>query len=66
MIHVGTARCEFMLRKCELIEIDTNNLLTLFTQLYSNKEVLEKVVIIKADHFDWQVDTEPMESVLIC
>jgi para-aminobenzoate synthetase len=33
--------------------VDTNNLLTLFTQLYSNKEVLEKVVVIKSDAFTW-------------
>jgi hypothetical protein len=33
--------------------IDTNNLLTLFTQMYSNKEVLEKVVVIKMDRFSW-------------
>jgi hypothetical protein len=30
--------------------VDTNNLLT---QLYSNKEVLEKVVVIKSDAFTW-------------
>jgi hypothetical protein len=35
--------------------VDTNNLLTLFTRLYGNKEVLDKVVVIKADHYDWYV-----------
>lgn len=34
---------------------DTNNLLTLFTRLYSNKEVLDKVVVVKADHHTWSV-----------
>lgn len=32
---------------------DTNNLLILFTQLYSDAEVLRKVVVIKADKYDW-------------
>ena len=32
---------------------DTNNLLTLFTKLYSDAEVLDKVVVVKADHFTW-------------
>ena len=36
-----------------LLYSDTNNLLTLFTRLYSNKEVLDKVVVIKADHYEW-------------
>ncbi|WOO84553.1 Para-aminobenzoate synthase [Vanrija pseudolonga] len=31
----------------------TNNLLILFTQLYSDSEVLRKVVVIKADKYDW-------------
>lgn len=34
-------------------KVDTNNLLTLFTRLYGNKEVLDKVVVIKADHYEW-------------
>ena len=32
---------------------DTNNLLTLFTQLYSDEEVLKKVVVVKADRYSW-------------
>ncbi|ORX35180.1 ADC synthase [Kockovaella imperatae] len=32
----------------------TNNLLTLFTQLYSDEEVLRKVVVVKYDHYDWE------------
>ncbi|OCF44981.1 para-aminobenzoate synthetase [Kwoniella heveanensis CBS 569] len=31
----------------------TNNLLTLFTKLYSDAEVLEKVVVVKADKYSW-------------
>ncbi|WVQ64203.1 uncharacterized protein L199_002365 [Kwoniella botswanensis] len=31
----------------------TNNLLCLFTQLYSDAEVLNKVVVIKADKYTW-------------
>ncbi|WWD22621.1 hypothetical protein CI109_107114 [Kwoniella shandongensis] len=31
----------------------TNNLLTLFTQLYSDAEVLDKVVVVKADKYTW-------------
>ncbi|KAK8844826.1 hypothetical protein IAR55_006676 [Kwoniella newhampshirensis] len=31
----------------------TNNLLTLFTQLYTDAEVLNKVVVIKADKYTW-------------
>lgn len=34
---------------------DTNNLLILFTQLYPDSEVLRKVVVIKADKYDWYV-----------
>jgi len=33
--------------------VDTNNLLTLFTALYTDEEVLEKVVVVKADHYTW-------------
>jgi para-aminobenzoate synthetase len=32
---------------------DTNNLLTLFTKLYSDAEVLRKVVVVKADRYSW-------------
>ncbi|KAK4686034.1 para-aminobenzoate synthetase, partial [Tremellales sp. Uapishka_1] len=32
----------------------TNNLLTLFTRLYSDAEVLKKVVVVKADHYTWE------------
>ena len=32
---------------------DTNNLLTLFTKLYSDSEVLKKVVVVKADRYSW-------------
>lgn len=32
---------------------DTNNLLILFTQLYSDADVLRKVVVIKSDKYDW-------------
>jgi len=32
---------------------DTNNLLTLFTKLYSDNEVLRKVVVVKADKYTW-------------
>nr|XP_019013933.1 para-aminobenzoate synthetase [Kwoniella pini CBS 10737]OCF52714.1 para-aminobenzoate synthetase [Kwoniella pini CBS 10737] len=31
----------------------TNNLLCLFTQLYNDVEVLQKVVVIKADKYNW-------------
>ncbi|RSH84052.1 Protein phosphatase PP2A regulatory subunit B [Saitozyma podzolica] len=31
----------------------TNNLLTLFTKLYSDAEVLRKVVVVKADRYSW-------------
>ncbi|WVQ94380.1 hypothetical protein IAU59_001459 [Kwoniella sp. CBS 9459] len=31
----------------------TNNLLTLFTKLYSDAEVLAKVVVVKADKYTW-------------
>ena len=34
---------------------DTNNLLTLFTKLYSDSEVLKKVVVVKADRYSWWV-----------
>lgn len=34
---------------------DTNNLLILFTQLYSDADVLRKVVVIKSDKYDWCV-----------
>lgn len=37
----------------KLMDADTNNLLTLLTQLYYDAEVMEKVVVIKADHFTW-------------
>nr|XP_019048087.1 para-aminobenzoate synthetase [Kwoniella bestiolae CBS 10118]OCF27017.1 para-aminobenzoate synthetase [Kwoniella bestiolae CBS 10118] len=39
----------------------TNNLLCLFTHLYSDAEVLQKVVVIKADKYTW---TEFQEQVL--
>ncbi|WWC90289.1 uncharacterized protein L201_005222 [Kwoniella dendrophila CBS 6074] len=39
----------------------TNNLLCLFTQLYSDAEVLQKVVVIKADKYTW---SEFQEHVL--
>lgn len=38
---------------CAELTTDTNNLLILFTQLYSDAEVLRKVVVIKADKYDW-------------
>ncbi|WVQ82863.1 hypothetical protein IAT38_004998 [Cryptococcus sp. DSM 104549] len=31
----------------------TNNLVTLFTQIYSDEEVLKKVVVVKADKYTW-------------
>ncbi|WVF66767.1 hypothetical protein IAT40_001509 [Kwoniella sp. CBS 6097] len=31
----------------------TNNLLTLFTKLYGDAEVLQKVVVVKADRYSW-------------
>lgn len=37
----------------ELKFLDTNNILTLFTKLYSDDEVLKKVVVIKADKYSW-------------
>lgn len=40
-------------RSCSELTTDTNNLLILFTQLYSDAEVLRKVVVIKADKYDW-------------
>jgi para-aminobenzoate synthetase len=33
--------------------VDTNNILTLFTKLYSDEEVLKKVVVIKHDRYTW-------------
>jgi hypothetical protein len=42
-------------RRNQSLTRQTNNLLILFTQLYSDSEVLRKVVVIKADKYDWYV-----------
>ncbi|RXK38379.1 para-aminobenzoate synthetase [Tremella mesenterica] len=42
----------------------TNNLLTLFTQLYSDEEVLKKVVVVKADRYTWdEFQTQVIPSI---
>ncbi|ORY26958.1 ADC synthase [Naematelia encephala] len=44
----------------------TNNLVTLFTKLYSDTEVLEKVVIVKADQYDWTTFKDEILPNLDC
>ncbi|WVR03036.1 hypothetical protein IAU60_000025 [Kwoniella sp. DSM 27419] len=44
----------------------TNNLLTLFTKLYSDAEVLEKVVVVKADRYTWSEFRETVLPTIDC
>lgn len=49
-----------------MIWTDTNNLLTLFTKLYSDAEVLRKVVVVKADRYSWYVQPHPLACIVLC
>lgn len=48
MIHVSTTW-----RDAELTLADTNNLVTLLTRTYGDADVLEKLVVVKADKYTW-------------
>lgn len=48
MIHVSTTW-----RGAELTFADTNNLVTLLTRTYGDADVLEKLVVVKADKYTW-------------
>ncbi|KIR30944.1 para-aminobenzoate synthetase [Cryptococcus deuterogattii LA55] len=48
MIHVSTTW-----RGAELTLADTNNLVTLLTRTYGDADVLEKLVVVKADKYTW-------------
>lgn len=37
----------------QLTSSDTNNLVTLLTRTYADADVLEKLVVVKADEYTW-------------
>jgi para-aminobenzoate synthetase len=53
--YYDSCKCTHLLVRTLAKTTDTNNLLTLFTQLYPDHEVLRKVVVVKADKYSWYV-----------
>lgn len=50
MIHVSSTWWSMWRR---LTSADTNNLVTLLTRTYADADVLEKLVVVKADEYTW-------------